>query len=109
MREMRRTLVLLGTPGWAQKRDDLLPPDKYYEQLKTALPKVWDIYQERTHGGRGGRDPKVYNFDYMKKTWPAVRRGLLDQSLQAEIVAARGNVDLKTFRSEAREAQSLSR
>lgn len=108
MREMRRTLITLGTPGWAQKRDDLLPPDKYYEQLKTALPKVWDIYQERTHGGRGGRDPMVYDFKRMKKMWPDIRRRLLDQNLEAEIVASRGNIELKTFRSEAREAMSMA-
>lgn len=108
MREMRRTLITLGTPGWAQKRDDLLPPDKYYEQLKTALPKVWDIYQERTHGGRGGRDPMVYDFKQMKKMWPDIRRRLLDQNLEAEIVASRGNIELKTFRSEAREAMSMA-
>jgi hypothetical protein len=109
MRELRRTLILMDVPGWAQKRDDLLKPDKFYNQMQQIVPEVWAIYKERTHSKRKGHQPWVYDYDTVKAKWPSVRSKLLDNNVLSDIVANRGDVEFNFLLQETIEAKAASK
>ena len=79
MREARNALIVLGHPGWAQKK--ISRTDGLLKELDAAAPEVAEELQYRLKHGR----TKVYPFEGVRKQWPKARDELLKNASDAEL------------------------
>lgn len=74
-REMRNTLVLLGKPGWNDKR--MLEVQPTVDIIRDLSPAVSDEFDRRL------KKAKVYTFDFVRDNWPDARSRAIADGAEA--------------------------
>jgi hypothetical protein len=79
MREARNALIVVGHPGWAQKK--IMPTEGLLAELRAVSPDVADELGIRLKKGRN----KVYPFEGVRQAWAKAREELLAKGPDADL------------------------
>ena len=74
-REMRNTLIFMGTPGWVGKKP--MPVEPTYELIEAIHPGLYDELTRRIHKAR------VYDAEVVQENWDEVETRLLQDGEEA--------------------------
>lgn len=81
-REYLNALIALQRPGYEGREP--MPVDPYLKELEAVSPDIHKVLIDKLT--KKGGEPRIYNYEEVRKFWPEMRRTLLDKNKIEDII-----------------------